>query len=99
MTRRAPALDRAALAVEIASLPRADIKELRERWKTLYGRVPSSQIGRSFLIRAIASDSRSRLSAVSNLRPVDCWRGSRMKPPSRIQRRDDRFGRRKPGRS
>jgi hypothetical protein len=54
MKRRAPAPDRAALAVEIASLPKADIEELRERWKTLYGRGPSSQIGRSFLIRAIA---------------------------------------------
>jgi Protein of unknown function (DUF2924) len=54
MKRRAPAPDRAALAVEIASLPGADIKDLRERWKTLYGRTPSGQISRSFLIRAIA---------------------------------------------
>jgi hypothetical protein len=54
MTRRAPALDRAALAVEIASLSKADIKEFRGRWKTLYGRAPSNQIGRSFLVRAIA---------------------------------------------
>jgi hypothetical protein len=30
------------------------IKDLRERWKTLYGKEPSSLIGRSFLIRAIA---------------------------------------------
>lgn len=54
MKRRAPAPDREAPAVEIASLPKADIKELRGRWKTLYGRAPAGQIGRSFLVRAIA---------------------------------------------
>jgi hypothetical protein len=54
MKRRAPVPDRAALAEEIASLPKADIKNLRERWKTLYGKAPSGQIGRSFLVRAIA---------------------------------------------
>lgn len=47
-------LDPAALPAEIAGLSKSTIKELRERWKTLYGRAPSGEIGRSFLIRAIA---------------------------------------------
>ena len=54
MKRRVPAPHRAALAVEIAGLQKADISDLRDRWKTLYGKAPSGQIGRSFLIRAIA---------------------------------------------
>jgi hypothetical protein len=54
MKRRAPVPDRASLAEEIASLPKADIKNLRDRWKTLYAKAPSVQIGRSFLVRAIA---------------------------------------------
>jgi len=54
MTRRAPALDREALAAEIASLSKLGIDELRERWKAMYGRAPSPDMGRSFLTRAIA---------------------------------------------
>ena len=54
MTRRRTVLDRDALTAEIAGLSQAGIRDLRERWKTLYGKEPSSQIGRSFLIRAIA---------------------------------------------
>src|SRR5258708_17636276 len=54
MKRPAPVLDRGALSAEIASLSKASIKDLRERWKTLYGKEPSGDIGRSFLIRAIA---------------------------------------------
>ncbi|MGO9605397.1 MAG: DUF2924 domain-containing protein [Candidatus Binataceae bacterium] len=54
MTRRAPAMDRAALAAEIAGLPRLAIDELRERWKAMYGKEPSREIGRSFLVRAVA---------------------------------------------
>ena len=54
MKRRAPTSDREALAAEIAGLSKAGIKDLRERWKTLYGKAPSGDIGRSFLIRAIA---------------------------------------------
>ena len=54
MKRRAPVPDRAALAAEIADLSKSDVKDLRERWKTLYGKAPSGQIGRSFLVRAIA---------------------------------------------
>ena len=54
MKRRAPVLDRDALTVEIAGLSKASIKDLRERWKTLYGNEPSGHIGRSFLIRVIA---------------------------------------------
>ena len=54
MKRRAPMLDRDALTAEIAGLAKASIKDLHERWKTLYGKEPSRQLGRSFLIRAIA---------------------------------------------
>jgi len=54
MKRPAPNLDRDALTAEIAGLAKATIKDLRERWKTLYGKEPSGGICRSFLIRAIA---------------------------------------------
>jgi hypothetical protein len=54
MNRRVPVLDRDTLSVEIAGLSKASIKDLRERWKTLYGKEPSGHIGRSFLIRVIA---------------------------------------------
>ena len=54
MKRRAPVLDRDALTVEIAGLSKASIKDLRERWKALYGNEPSGHVGRSFLIRVIA---------------------------------------------
>lgn len=54
MKRRAPILDRDALTAEIAGLAKGSIKDLRERWRTLYGKEPSGDIGRSFLIRAIA---------------------------------------------
>jgi hypothetical protein len=54
MKGRAPAIDREALAAEIAGLSKLGIDELRERWKATYGRAPSGEIGRSFLTRAIA---------------------------------------------
>ena len=54
MKRRAPVLNRDALTAEIAALSKASIKDLRQRWKTLYGKEPSGHIGRSFVIRAIA---------------------------------------------
>src|SRR5690349_19089306 len=54
MERRVSKSDRAAIAVEIAKLASAKINELRKRWTILYGRPPSGQIGRSFLMRAIA---------------------------------------------
>ncbi len=54
MKQRVPALDRDALSAEIAGLSKAVITDLRERWKTLYGKEPSGHIGRSFLIGAIA---------------------------------------------
>ncbi len=40
MKRRTLAPDRAALAEEIASLSKAGIANLRERWKNLYGKQP-----------------------------------------------------------
>ena len=54
MKRRAPAMDREALAAEIASLSKLGIDELRQRWKAVYGKAPSRELGRSFLTRAIA---------------------------------------------
>jgi hypothetical protein len=54
MKRRAPAMDREALSAEIASVSKLSIDELRERWKAMYGKAPSQEIGRSFLTRAIA---------------------------------------------
>jgi hypothetical protein len=54
MKRRAPVLNREALASEIASLSKLDIDELRERWKAMFGKAPSRDISRSFLTRAIA---------------------------------------------
>ena len=54
MKRRALVPDRDALGAEIASLSKASIKDLRERWKVLCGKEASGRIGRSFLVRAIA---------------------------------------------
>src|ERR1022692_992497 len=54
MTRRARAPDREALTAEVAGLSKLGIDELRERWKAMYGKAPLREIGRSFLIRAIA---------------------------------------------
>jgi hypothetical protein len=54
MKRRAPVMDREALTGEIASLLELDIDQLRARWKVVFSRVPSREIGRSFLTRAIA---------------------------------------------
>jgi hypothetical protein len=54
LKRRAPAIGREELATEIASLPKLDIDELRERWQAMFGRAPSRDISRSFLTRAIA---------------------------------------------
>jgi Protein of unknown function (DUF2924) len=54
MKRRAPAIDREALAAEIAGLSQLGIDELRERWKAMFGKSSSGEIGRSFLTRAVA---------------------------------------------
>ena len=40
--------------MEIGGLSKANIQDLRERWKILSGRAPGGHVGRSFLIRAIA---------------------------------------------
>lgn len=53
MKRRVPS-DPLALAAELARLSQLDLDELRERWKGMFGKIPSLEIGRSFLIRAIA---------------------------------------------
>ena len=70
MKRRAPVLDRDALTAEIAGLSQAGIRDLRERWKTLYGKEPSGHIGRSFLIRAIAYRLQER--AFGGLKSATC---------------------------
>ena len=51
--RRRASSNPVALAAEIEGLSRLGIDELRERWKATYGKTPSLEIGRSFLIRAI----------------------------------------------
>jgi DUF2924 family protein len=92
MKRRAPALDREALASEIASLSKLDIDELRERWKAVFGKATSQEIGRSFLTRAIAYRLQER--AYGGLKPSTCrllaraveetMTGSPKRPQSRI---------------
>jgi hypothetical protein len=67
MKRRSPALGGETLAAEIASLAKLDIDELRERWKTMCGKAPSREIGRSFLTRAIAYRLQER--AYGGLKP------------------------------
>jgi hypothetical protein len=67
MKRRAPVLDRDALTAEIADLSKAIITDLRERWKTLYGKEPSGHIGRTLMIRAIAYRLQER--AFGGLKP------------------------------
>ena len=54
MKRRASAMNREELAAEILSVSKLDIDKLRERWKAIYGKAPSREIGRSFLTRAIS---------------------------------------------
>jgi hypothetical protein len=67
MKRRVPAMDSEALAAEILSLSKLDIDKLRERWKAIYGKAPSREIGRSFLTRAISYRLQER--AYGGLKP------------------------------
>ena len=67
MKRQTPIRDRTALSVEIGGLSKASIKDLRERWETVYGKAPCGHIGRSFLIRAIAH--RRQEQAFGGLKP------------------------------
>jgi len=67
MTKPAPASDREALNAEIAGLLQLGIEKLRERWKAMYGKAPSREIGRSFLTRAIAYRLQER--AYGRLKP------------------------------
>ena len=67
MTRRARAPDREALTAEVAGLSKLGIDELRERWKAMYGKAPSREIGRSFLTRAITYRLQER--AYGGLKP------------------------------
>jgi hypothetical protein len=56
-----------ALAAEIADLSKLTIDELRDRWKAIYGKAPSREIGRSFLTRAISYRLQER--AYGGLKP------------------------------
>ena len=67
MSRRVPAIDREALTAEIVSLSELGIDELRDRWKAMFGKAPSREIGRSFLTRAIAYRLQER--AYGGLKP------------------------------
>jgi hypothetical protein len=70
MKRRAPALGSVELAAEILSLSKLDIDRLRERWKAIYGKRASREIGRSFLTRAISYRLQER--AYGGLKPSTC---------------------------
>ncbi len=52
MSRRAN--DDAVLATEIARLPDLGLKELRSRWRTLFGHPAPKSLRRNFLARAVA---------------------------------------------
>ncbi len=67
MKRRAPAIGREALASEIASLSKLGTDEIREHWKAMFGKAPSSDISRSFLTRAISY--RLQEKALGGLKP------------------------------
>ena len=54
MKRRVLVMDRETPGAEITSLSKLGTDELRERWKAMFGKAPSRDIGRSFLTRAIA---------------------------------------------
>jgi DUF2924 family protein len=70
MSRRVPAMGREEFAAQIASLLKLDTDELRERWKSVYGKAPSREIGRSFLTRAISYRLQER--AHGGLKPSTC---------------------------
>jgi Protein of unknown function (DUF2924) len=70
MKRRVRAIGREELAAEIARLSKLDIDKLWERWKAIYGREPSREIGRSFLSRAISY--RLQEGASGGLKPATC---------------------------
>jgi hypothetical protein len=70
MKRRVRAIGREELAAEIARLSKLDIDKLWERWKAIYGREPSREIGRSFLSRAISYRLQEGLPAVSSPQPA-----------------------------
>ncbi len=54
MKREIRARDREKLVQEIAGLTGLSIKELKDRWRTLYGAEPHQRISRELLTRAIA---------------------------------------------
>ena len=84
MSRRVPAMGREEFAAQIASLLKLDTDELRERWKSVYGKAPSREIGRSFLTRAITYRLQER---AGGLKPSTCRLLARpLKRPRMIHR-------------
>jgi hypothetical protein len=54
MRRTAPTKDPKQLATEVADLAVLSTKELRERWRSLFGSEPHVHTSRQLLIRAVA---------------------------------------------
>src|SRR6266436_2554375 len=54
MKREIRGKDRERLAQEIAGLTGLSVRELKDRWRTLYGSEPHQRISRELLTRAIA---------------------------------------------
>ena len=67
MKRKNSATDSATLAREIASLSKAGVADLKNRWRTLYGSEPPRRISRDLLTRALAY--RIQEQAMGGLKP------------------------------
>ena len=61
-------LNAGRLASELAGLPALDRRELREKWRTLYGTEPPAGVRNNFLMHAIAH--RMQEKALGGLEPV-----------------------------
>lgn len=68
MNRCSSAVDREALAIELAKLPALKIEVLRGRWRELYGPERQMRVGRRLLVRAIAH--RLQEQALGGLKPA-----------------------------
>src|ERR1700692_4524409 len=76
--------DRETLASEIASLSKLGIDELRERWKTMFGKAPSRY-------QAVVPDARDRISPPGKgfwrSQALDPTRAGRVGPPMALTSR------------
>jgi hypothetical protein len=68
MTHQISNIDRERLAAEIAKLSSLDPRELKDRWKDLYGTEPPAKISRDLMRRAIAYRLQER--AFGGLKPA-----------------------------